>query len=63
MSRSCCSIADFNNNADYLLSLGQQRRDDVVAENGAQQQRRDIVAALHDQLKQLAGSLPASLLS
>jgi hypothetical protein len=39
----------------YLVSLWQQRRDYVAAGNGAQQQRRDDVAALHDQLKPTRG--------
>src|SRR5215471_15273393 len=44
MSRRCCCTAGFSNNVGYLLSLEQQRRDDVAAGNGVQQQRRDGVA-------------------
>jgi hypothetical protein len=50
MFRRSCWIADLDDNAGYLLSPGQQLRDDVAAGNGAQQQRRDDAAVLHDQL-------------
>jgi len=49
MSPRCCAIAGFSGNVVPLLSPGQQLRDDVAAENRAQQQLRDDVAALHDQ--------------
>jgi hypothetical protein len=51
MSRRCCFSAAINRNVDYLLSLQQQRRDDVVVEIERLQQRWDIVAVTRDRLE------------
>src|SRR5215472_3690268 len=51
MSRRCCRAAGSSDNAVPLLSPGQQLRDYVAVQNRAQQQRRDDVAAIDDQLR------------